>query len=144
MKTHKDGDIPINDGRSIFVFGSNLNGIHGAGAAKYARYNCGAKIGQGVGRMGRCYAIPTKGHRNADGSFPILTLDEISQHVVDFLGYAHSHAGYVYYLTRIGCGLAGYKDKDIAPMFKGLPHNSDIPEDWARFLLTPSKTLVLP
>lgn len=143
MKTHKDGDIPINDGRSIFVFGSNLSGIHGAGAARYARYNCGAVIGQGIGRMGRSYAIPTKGVRKTDGSFPVLPLDQIEQHVRDFLAYAHMHSQYTYYLTRIGCGLAGYTDKQIAPMFLGLPRNSDIPENWLPFLTPQAKALSL-
>lgn len=111
----------------IFVFGSNLGGIHGAGAAAYARDARGARMGIGVGRTGQSYAIPTKGVRFGDpekgetwgkafvGS--TLNLNIIKAYVDEFIQYAKDNPHYCFQVTRIGCGLAGLKDSDIAPMF---------------------------
>lgn len=109
----------------IFVFGSNLAGRHGAGAALFALQNHGARYGQGVGRQGNSYAIPTK-----DFSIKTLPLIEIHFHVRDFLDYASKHPELEFQVTRIGCGLAGYSDEDIAPFFKNAPSNCSLPNGW--------------
>lgn len=109
----------------IFVFGSNLAGRHGKGAALFAKENFGAQTGIGIGRTGMAYAIPTK-----DAQLKTLPLDVISFHVQHFLHYAQEHLGLEFRVTRIGCGLAGYKDTDIAPMFKDAPKNCELPVEW--------------
>lgn len=95
----------------IFCFGSNLAGIHGAGAALLAR-KWGARIGYGIGPKGQTYAIPTK-----DGRLRTLPLEHIQYHVHRFINYAKAHSEYVFLVTQIGCGLAGYSPKEIAPLF---------------------------
>lgn len=110
---------------TIFVFGSNLAGRHGKGAAVTARLYHGAQYGQGVGRQGNSYAIPTK-----DVYLKSLPLDKIEFYVRLFLCYANDHPELSFFVTRIGCGLAGYKDKDIAPMFKNAPTNCELPITW--------------
>lgn len=109
----------------IFVFGSNLAGIHGAGAARFAVINHGARYRQGIGLQGTSYGIPTKDHR-----INTLPLCEINPHVQNFIAFAKEHPELTFQVTRIGCGLAGYTDTDIAPMFKGAPDNCELPEGW--------------
>jgi hypothetical protein len=109
----------------IFVFGSNLAGVHGAGAAKFAREHHGAIYGKGIGLQGNSYAIPTK-----DLNIETLHLETIKLYVFDFLTFASQHPELQFNVTRIGCGLAGYKDKDIAPMFAGAPNNCLLPTEW--------------
>ena len=109
----------------IFVFGSNLAGRHGKGAALDARNKYGAVYGVGEGRTGNAYAIPTK-----DGRLKILPLVRIEGSVQKFLDYATSNPELKFLVTRIGCGLAGYKDSDIAPMFKSAPQNCSLPDGW--------------
>jgi hypothetical protein len=113
----------------IFVFGSNRSGRHGKGAALFARQNHGAIYGQGEGRQGDSYAIPTK-----DESLDPLTLDEISDHVHIFLGYARAHPELLFEVTRVGCGLAGYSDSQIAPMFRSLPANCVVAPEWLPYV----------
>lgn len=97
----------------VFVFGSNLSGRHGKGAAKTA-LGWGAKWGQASGIQGKTYGIPTK-----DASIRrTLTILEIKPYVDDFIEWAKYHSGNTFYVTEIGCGLAGYKPKHIAPLFK--------------------------
>lgn len=110
---------------SIFVFGSNLAGRHGAGAALFAHQHHGAIYGIGKGPQGNSYAIPTK-----DYKLKSLSLYEIEIYVEEFLRYAIAHPELTFEVTRIGCGLAGYKDKDIAPMFLKTPENCILPENW--------------
>mgnify|MGYP002624484488 CR=1 FL=1 len=92
----------------IFVFGSNLQGAHGGGAANIAHHRFGAIWGQGVGMQGQCYAIPTM-HGGVDA---------IKPYVDEFIKYASEHTEYKFLVTRIGCGIAGFKDEDMAPLFK--------------------------
>jgi hypothetical protein len=113
---------------SIFVFGSNLAGIHGAGAARFAVINHGARYRQGEGLQGNSYGIPTKDHH-----INTLPLSEIAKHVEVFKAFALEHPDLTFEVTRIGCGLAGYTDSDIAPMFKGAPVNCQLPEGWRDF-----------
>jgi hypothetical protein len=113
----------------IFVFGSNLAGIHGAGAAHLARKQFGAVYGVGVGPSGRSYAIPTKDER-----IITLPLDRIQQYVSEFVWYATMHQNSTFLLTPVGCGLAGYTHSDIAPLFKGVPQNVHVPAEWVTYL----------
>ncbi len=111
--------------KPIFVFGSNDRGIHGKGAALFARTNHGALIGQGEGRQGNSYAIPTK-----DSILEPKDLFAIRNSVNRFLTYARNNPDLEFEVTRIGCGLAGYSDEQIAPMFKDAPYNCFLPEGW--------------
>lgn len=114
----------------IFVFGSNLAGIHGAGAALFANYWYGAVRGIGRGRTGNSYAIPTK-----DAEFNVRSLNEITQDALEFLEYARQHSELSFFVTRIGCGYAGYSNPDIAPMFRGAPENCIFDIKWREFLI---------
>ena len=102
----------------IFVFGSNLAGRHGAGSARHALKHHGAVYGVGVGLVGSSYAIPTK-----DVNLRILTLSEIAKYVKDFIAFASRSPDLTFNVVDIGCGLAGYSPKDIAPLFAGSPAN---------------------
>lgn len=103
---------------NIFVFGSNLAGRHGRGAALHARKHHGAVLGIGEGPQGNSYAIPTKGF-----AIRPLALDAIEGHVKRFIAYAKAHPENTFELTPIGTGLAGYEPSQIAPMFRGSPPN---------------------
>jgi hypothetical protein len=111
--------------KEIFVFGSNLAGRHGKGAALDARKIYGAGYGVGFGLTGDSYAIPTKGY-----NLETLPLEIIAQYVVQFKDFAANNPHYSFKVTRIGCGLAGYKDADISPMFKDAPSNCILPDEW--------------
>ena len=115
----------------IFTYGANAAGIHGAGAAKLA-LRWGAKMGQ-YGLVGQTYGIPTKDH-----NIRTLPLDKIQVHVDTFLAVAFSHPEYEFLLTKIGCGLALYQPKDIAPLFKiiktGVFDNVILPEEFYKII----------
>ena len=111
----------------IYVFGSNTAGRHGKGAALEAVEKYGAIRGHGIGIQGQSYAIPTK-----DKDLNSLPLDEIKQHVQDFVEFTKQESFY-FYLTPIGCGLAGYKHHEIAPMFKGLQYTY-VPDVWIPYI----------
>ena len=111
--------------RMVFVFGANEAGRHGAGAALCAVKEHGAIYGQGIGRQGNSYAIPTKDHK-----IRTLPLDAIQEYINDFLEYARNRPELTFNVTRIGCGLAGYKDYQIAPLFIGAPNNCELPSGW--------------
>lgn len=102
----------------IFVFGSNLAGRHGKGAALYARQKHGAIYGQGVGLQGESYGIPTK-----DEKIKTLPLERIKPYVDQFIEFAETHPEMMFFVCPVGCGLAGYVPEQIAPMFKGAPTN---------------------
>ena len=110
---------------TIFVFGSNLAGRHGKGAALTARWQYGAQYGVGAGPTGQAYALPTKDH-----NLRTLPLAAIEQAVQRFLRYAAAHPELTFQVTRIGCGLAGYTDAQIAPMFQAAPANCLLPAGW--------------
>lgn len=113
----------MNDAPPVFVFGSNLAGRHGKGAALWARQNRGALYGQGAGRQGHSYAIPTK-----DEELQTLTLPAIRLYVDAFLAYAASHPREAFEVTPIGCGLAGLTPEQVAPMFARAPSNVILPD----------------
>ena len=97
----------LND-REIFVFGSNLQGMHGGGAARVAHRKFGAEWGVGVGLTGQTYAIPTM-----QGG-----VETIAPYVNEFIEFASNHKELKFYVTRIGCGIAGFRDEEIAPLFR--------------------------
>lgn len=92
----------------VFVFGSNLEGAHGGGAAYIAYRKFGAIWGQGVGLQGQSYGIPTM-HGG---------VDVIKPYVDEFIEFARQHTEYKFLVTRIGCGIAGFEDWEIAPLFR--------------------------
>ena len=106
----------------IFVFGSNLQGAHIGGAARSAHDCFGAQWGVGVGRTGQCYAIPTM-----QGG-----VDTIRPYVEEFISYARQHQELVFYVTRIGCGIAGFTDEQMAPLFSAAQHLTNVvfPPGW--------------
>jgi hypothetical protein len=110
----------------VFVFGSNLAGRHGKGAALYAKKHKGAIQGRGEGRQGESYAIPTK-----DEDLAVLPLATIAVGVRRFLAYAANHPEMAFELTPIGCGLAGYRPGQIAPLFAQAPPNVQIPPEFS-------------
>lgn len=109
----------------IFVFGSNEAGRHGKGAALFAKQNKGAVTGQGRGLQGKSYAIPTKDYNLNTRSLPLIAED-----VEEFLFFAAENLNLKFEVTKIGCGLAGYSEEDIKPMFKNAPHNCNLPNGW--------------
>lgn len=109
----------------IFVFGSNLAGRHGAGSALAALRLHGAVYGQGEGLQGQAYAIPTK-----DRHLVKLTLEQVHSHVARFLTFARSRPELTFQVVKIGCGLAGFAEVDIAPMFGPAPANCHLPDGW--------------
>lgn len=114
----------------IFVFGSNEGGIHGAGAAKFAFEHRGARWGKGVGIAGESYAIPTK-DRTIRRTLP---LPIIRGYVDEFLMFAHLVPNIEFQVTCIGCGLAGLKHEDVAPMFRMGTKNLFFDDLWKPWL----------
>ena len=111
----------------VFVFGSNLAGMHGGGAARIARIYFGAKMGQGVGLQGSSYAIPTM----QGGT------ETIAPYVDEFIAFAKAHPQMHFLVTRIGCGIAGFDAEDIAPLFRDAVDvkNISLPADFWEILL---------
>jgi len=110
----------------VFVFGSNREGQHLGGAARLANQKFGAQWGVGVGMTGQCYAIPTM-HGG---------VEQIRPYVKEFVDYAFEHPEKLFLVTRVGCGIAGFDDNDIAPLFcdATFAHNISLPESFIRVL----------
>jgi hypothetical protein len=123
---HTDGTLP-NHGE-VFVFGSNLRGAHGKGAAKVAREKFGAVYGQGIGHVGQSYGIPTK-----DESLKVLTFAQIVYGVDEFIKFTYRCQDLRFFVTAVGCGLAHFDPVDIAPLFSMAIHCS-FPEEWRIYL----------
>lgn len=106
----------------IFVFGSNLRGMHAGGAARAAYHKFGAVMGQGVGLQGQSYAIPTM-----QGG-----VETIKPYVDEFIEFARQHPELTFLVTRIGCGIAGFRDEEIAPLFAEAHQLSNVvlPPNW--------------
>lgn len=119
--------------RKIFVFGSNLAGHHGRGAAWDAAVHHGALHRVGVGLSGNAYAIPTK-----DCDLQILDQGTIRRYVEQFAEFAQivlaAQLFWTFQVTRIGCGLANYRDEQIAPFFRDCPPNCEFDEAWGKWL----------
>jgi len=113
----------------IFVFGSNLKGMHYGGAALTAYHLYGAILGKGVGLQGHSYAIPTM-----QGG-----VDTIRPYVNDFIAFSIRHPQLHFLVTRIGCGIAGFTSKEIAPLFIGAKkvENISLPEDFWKVIGEP-------
>ena len=110
----------------IFVFGSNLAGMHGGGAARIARLHFGAVMGKGVGLQGQSYAIPTM----QGGA------ETIQPYVDEFIAFAKQHPDKQFLVTPIGCGIAGFEPEDIAPLFEEAKDvkNISLPESFWRVI----------
>lgn len=127
---HKDGACPINKSEWIFVFGSNTLGNHAGGAAACAKENFGAKDGASVGIVGfNSYGIAT-----LDSAYKQLPIHLIAIQIMRLEAFIKG-AGQMdlkFFITRIGCGIAGFKDEEIAPMFAPLVEmpNVSLPETW--------------
>lgn len=123
---HKEEGIAELPENSIFVFGSNTAGRHGAGAAKYARIHFGAEYGNGVGLQGQSYALPTLGDN-------LERLDDrvLYGHFKDFILFACRNTKYTFVLTRVGCGLAGYPNAEEMYMcfLEYVIHELDLPRE---------------
>lgn len=130
-KYHIDGTLPTNN--EIFVFGSNLAGRHGKGAAKIAAERFGALYGptKSRGLYGNSYAIATK-----DYEIKTRSLDDILTEVLKFIAFSRKMYEDQFWVTAIGCGLAGYQHKDIAPMFRFCKDNCNFPDLWKPYLET--------
>lgn len=113
----------------IFVFGSNLSGIHGAGAARYALEKRGAQWGVGEGITGSCYALPTKGF-----GITFMDLNTIRLHVSIFIHFAVNNPKLKFQVTQVGCGLGDWKASDIAPLFSGASSNLYFDTAWRDYL----------
>ena len=111
----------------ILVYGSNLAGKNTGGLAKFAKEQFGAKDGIAFGiNGGHCYAIPTMN----------VSLEQLEQYIEGFLGYASLHPWLTFYVTRIGCGNAGWKDEQIAPLFSQiLLANVILPKEWIKQII---------
>ena len=110
----------------IFVFGSNLAGAHGGGAARLAYERFGAIWGQGVGLQGQSYAIPTM-----QGG-----VETIKPYVDEFIAFAQTRPDLKFYVTQIGCGIAGFKVEEIAPLFQAAidVENIILPKGFVNYL----------
>ncbi|MFY2658217.1 DUF4326 domain-containing protein [Achromobacter xylosoxidans] len=138
---HPEGELPKSG--ETFVFGSNLAGRHGKGAALVAREQFGAVYGQGEGPQGQSYGIATKDGR--PGTPPLadkaatLPLPQIQLGIDRFIEYAKAHPDKTFYLARLGCSLAAHSDSDIAPMFDLAPANCVFSDAWTEWLGLPKR-----
>ncbi len=123
IPTHLHGP----DDERVFVFGSNLLGIHGAGAAWYASQKLGAEFGIGEGLTGRTYALPTC-YRPGEP----VTLEELAVYVDNFLRFAEQHPETRFFVSAVGCGIAGFSEEEVSYIFQelGTPDNCDLPPGW--------------
>lgn len=128
-----NGFIDTLDLNEVFVFGSNTAGRHGRGAALIAFQKFGAVQGKGEGLYGKSYALPT-----LDGNLKQRTYRELSGSVSRFLRYCDRHPELTFYLTKVGCGLAGYPEWFMRGLFveditSNFPANLILPQEWSDF-----------
>lgn len=121
----------------VFVFGSNLAGQHIGGAAKQAHEEFGAEMGVGEGMTGQCYAFPTLGK-----NFEKLPLHMLMRSVRKLYNRCLDYPKYVFLLTPVGTGIAGYDVSEIAPLFKNHPRNIVMPEEFEEFNSTNTKIMI--
>lgn len=122
----------------VFVFGSNLAGLHRGGAARTAKDHFGALQGVGRGWSGQSFAIPTLNEH-----FQPMPLSQIEYYLQDFKLYTKNHPKQTYFITAIGCGGAGYQPKDIAPLFKDIANNVILPIRFQKYLENLNGPLIL-
>lgn len=113
----------------IFVFGSNMSGYHGAGAARVAHKYHGAIYGIGEGHEGNSYALPTMGYK-----INHLPLNKVKDNIEKFKDYARKNPELRFKVTCVGCGLAGFRDDQIAPLFSDSPKNCYFDTKWKIYL----------
>lgn len=128
--THFKLNIWMNENK-IFVFGSNTEGKHGKGAALEARLKHGAKYGQSKGLQGNSYAIVTKDLKKGLRS---VSLDSIKQQINEFIDFATNRPHLEFYVCELGCGLAGFKIEEIAPLFTNIPKNVELNINFEKYL----------
>lgn len=126
---HDESMVTTLPENTIFVFGSNLAGLHQGGAAKTALKYFGAFWGSGRGWSGQSYAIPTMNEHAQS-----LPLSQIKHYVDDFKIYTANHPKNMYFVTPIGCGIAGYQIAEIAPLFSGISNNVIFPQSFQAFI----------
>jgi hypothetical protein len=117
----------------IFVFGSNEKGIHGGGAARVARDKYGAVMGQGFGPMGQSFGIPTCSKPTGEPGFEI-SAEKLAYYVACFIAYAKHYPNETFQVTKVGCGLAGWTNEQVAPLFANAPDNCQFDTEWQPFL----------
>jgi hypothetical protein len=117
--------ISVLAGHEIFVFGSNLAGLHAGGAARVAHARFGAEWGVGEGLTGRSYAFPTLG-----ADMRKVTTDALAGSVRRLWACAEAHPDKVFLLTKVGCGIAGFDEATMAALFAGGPANIVKPAGW--------------
>lgn len=127
---HSDGSMPGLD--RIFVFGSNLAGRHGNGAALAAARHFGAVEGVGRGRTGNAYAVPTR-MQMPNNWIVTRTLEEVTVEIAEFVRYTREHNDLEYFVTSVGCGHAGFTPPEIAPLFREA-YNCSFPQVWKLYL----------
>lgn len=125
---HADGTLP--EPGWIFVFGSNLAGAHGLGAALVAQQRFGALRGpmNARGLRGISYAIPTK-----NAALRSLPAFDVAEGIAEFVRMTHARPELRWFVTRVGCGLAGFSDREIAPLFD-FAQNCSFANDWRHWL----------
>jgi len=124
VRTTPDPLLELAD-NEIFVFGSNLGGRHGAGAAKYAFEHFGAQYGRGHGLVGHSYAFPT-----LDQNLKQISSKLLSRFALTFYHTAADLPSLTFMLTKVGCGLAGYSEAEMKWYFRFAPENVIRPEGW--------------
>lgn len=121
MTTDKSGMITTLEPGEAIVVGTNAQGHHAGGAAAFAHGQFGLEWGVGEGLSGQTYALPT-----------MEGLDALQAAAERFISFASFNPNLHFYLTRVGCGIAGYSDSEVAPLFKNAPANVVLPEEWAQ------------
>lgn len=131
-------DIKLSDPHLVMVFGSNLAGRHGLGSAVSAKKYFGARYGAGDGFSGRSYGIPTK-----DEHIKTRSLEAVTNSIYSFTAFSSLYRRYTFLITRVGCGLAGFHDEDIAPLFAGVGDNCILPTQWREIIGVPERHIAL-
>lgn len=113
----------------IFVFGSNLNGYHAGGAARMAASNFGAKFGQGEGLQGQSYALPT-----LSKDMKRLPIEQLESSLDRLIECANKNSDLTFFMTKVGCGIAGFKVGQIAQLFfdREIPENIVLPREFVK------------
>jgi hypothetical protein len=125
---HVEGEKPPRPPALVFVFGSNLERHHCGGAARIARDEFQAERGVSMGRTNMAYAIPVISQGET------LSLEAIGSSVREFVAYADANPAFTFYVVRVGCGLAGYADAQVAPLFVSAGANCIFSEKWKPWL----------
>ena len=121
-KYNEMGLIEELDDGGAFVFGNNGAGAHMGGTVAMAVAKFGGIYGQAVGLQGQSYALNT-----TDGC------EVTAEQVARFIEFAREYLELTFYVTEIGCGIAGYSPEEVAPLFKDAPKNVVLPEAFSKF-----------